>query len=1232
MAATQPTNWRFPESATIRAAILELLTTYAEGLIVPSGKESHNAFHRPLQWTSRPELSYLMGLSYQGIRTVGWVSARELIDQAATVEDMATAQLPVVIVAEGSLQGWDTLATTGAIVWTPGTGQEAIDRVIMAQHLAEQVLTPVIVWLEPALLEQSAVKVPAKEAVLSFLGRAEQFIPSPTPAQQLIFGEQRARVPHTFSSDTPVLQGAGMNHQDAAVQLQSKENFWRKDLTALIEATQTAWTRLTQRPWAAFHFEPHHKEHVLIAMGATHSTIVESLTAASRKEKASYLHLSQLAPFPVDALRQVPGKAIGITTLEPLSLHHPLATRCQAAMEKPLQWIRAQYGPLPDTIALQQVLRNAAAGNTAVPQFTLAVTATRPGRSPKQQLRQQELERLFPDSMHDLFSPSGQERSPSLPLPEAVRQYQNKGPRYSHLSSFFDHTALLYEQGLPTDTDYVAPRLPAESALLNDTIQETGYPTFLPERCTACGACQFYCPHAAIPAAMLEWEPLLADTIKQLTKQGTPITMLMPVLKAWQQQCDLVLQRAEHRPTRLEPLLEQSFSALAEQMGWKDEPLTQARQEKEVILRAVGQVPIAATDTHYFQRERQSAGSGTVFTLAIDPNACTQCGICVAVCPEDALQIHDRRQQTYTEVQQAWSAFHLLPDTSGDTLRRLVEDEEHHSLSALALSRHFYHSLSGGQPADDGSAQKVMLHQVTTVAESLYQQHQQQALTQLKQLQKDLDAQIQKQLAKALPAEQYEALLAALHRQRSSQVPFDTIINEWGHQEHLRLIDTKVLKRRVALAKDLQALQQVLTEGPTGMGRSRFGVALDAGQWGSTFPWNPWSVPVVVHGRRGQASLVRGLWQGQVRHVLDNLRLVRRAELEAKNKYDRYQHDTGIANLSWSDLSNEERQWAPPILWVIDRAQYAKEDQQAIAQLWEEDVPVKLILLDDVAPAYDQGLAYTHETMRQLMQSLSTPNLRLIKTTLALPEHLFKGLQLALHSPDPAVVWLMAPDYHKHNVSYQNWPRLTELAMQTGTFPLLDYNPDRPGSLLSSNLNLLGPVEEDTPWRQAELRYEDHGEPETLDYTLTWADYAFTMKSWQTAFMAMPVDLSRCIPVAAYLALSDKDKETKIPVILRAGVDNTLQSYQVDAQVLRVCAAVQTQWQLLRELSGWAVEYPEHLTEAVRQELEKAYAAEMEQLQQQHAAELARHEEQYLAEVKAKIKAKLMAMSKPPVS
>lgn len=1233
MAGKQHILWGSPSAVTLREGLTELLATYAEGLIVSQLSIDYNAFHRPLQWTSRTDLTYLMGLSYQGIRSVGWVPSPSLVAQASIIRDMVTAQLPIVLIAEGTLKGWSTVAETGAVVWTCGSVQEAADRIIMAQFLAEQALVPVVVWVEAEILLSSDWQLPTKDAVVNYLGRPEQFIASPTPPQELIFGAHRPRVPHTYSPDVPVMLGSRLTDRDEAVVMQSRESLWNNLLPGMIDDARQMWQRLTSRDWPAFQLTHHSKDRLLISMGALQSTIEAANKNADRKERAAHLHFSQLAPFPTDAWTHLPAKAAVFTVLEPLSNHHPLALRCQADIDSPRIWIKAQYGPIPNEAAIQKVLHNATLGKKALTAFTIEVTVNRPVNSPKQQLRQQELERLFPESKTQQLFPTAQAASRSATtLPEAVRVYEDKGPQYSHLSAFYDHTVLLYEQGIPIDVDYISPRLPAESALLNNNGQQGGYPAFIPDRCTACGDCQVYCPHAAIPAAMLEWDRLLAEVVKRLTKQGVTIAMLMPVLKAWQQHCNQVIQQANPRPTQLEPVLTQGFTALAEQMGWKDDQLSQAELEKEALIQAIGKVPFSATDVHYFQWERQSAGAGALFTLAIDPGACTQCGICVAACPEDALQMHDRKAKTFEEVEQTWKAFNFLPDTSGDTVRRLVEDDTHEALSALTLSRHFYHSLSGGQPEDDGSAQKVLLHQVTTVAESLYQHHQQEAIGQLRELQKALDVQIQKQLSKALPAEHYETLLAALHRHRASRLPFDTIINEWGHEEHLRLIDTKTLERRAALAKDLQDLLWVLTEGPTGMGRSRYGVAVDAHQWGTAFPWNPWSVPAVVHGQMGQAGLVRGLWQGQVRHVLDNLRLVRRAALEAKNKYNPHQHDKEIAALQWADLTKEERAWVPPVLWVIDREHWAREDQQAIAQMWSADIPVKVVLLDHGAPDYDQGLSYIYDTLRQVMQALSTPQLRLVMTTLADANHLFKSLQMALHSSSPALMWLLAPDFQKHELASQHWPRLIDLAVHSGAFPLMDYNPDRPGSQWSSHLNLAGPVQAEYPWRETKIEFQRDGEPETMKYRLTWADFAYTMKDWQSAFSPMPVDLSRCVSVAEYLQLSSEQQATKTPVIFRVGDEKTLLAYQVNDGIVRVCRAVVSNWNLLRELAGWTVEHPEHLTEAIREELEKAYTEEIKKLQQQHATAMAEQEKQFLADMSAKIKAKLMALSQTPGS
>ncbi len=63
----------------------------------------------------------------------------------------------------------------------------------------------------------------------------------------------------------------------------------------------------------------------------------------------------------------------------------------------------------------------------------------------------------------------------------------------------------------------------------------------------------------------------------------------------------------------------------------------------------------------------------------------------------------------------------------------------------------------------------------------------------------------------------------------------------------------------------------------------------------------------------------------QQRNILDQVRLLRRADLEVKGQYRPEIQDEKIAALSWSDLSAKEKELLPPLLVVLDA-----RDMQAI--------------------------------------------------------------------------------------------------------------------------------------------------------------------------------------------------------------------------------------------------------------------------------------------------------------
>jgi len=91
----------------------------------------------------------------------------------------------------------------------------------------------------------------------------------------------------------------------------------------------------------------------------------------------------------------------------------------------------------------------------------------------------------------------------------------------------------------------------------------------------------------------------------------------------------------------------------------------------------------------------------------------------------------------------------------------------------------------------------------------------------------DLKAQIQKELATGLPQTDLNALQKALDKSGKDQVPFDEIINEVGGASRMKLMDTGSLNRKLAVLKGLETWEWTLSEGPTGAGRARYGLAIN---------------------------------------------------------------------------------------------------------------------------------------------------------------------------------------------------------------------------------------------------------------------------------------------------------------------------------------------------------------------------------------------------------------------
>ena len=111
---------------------------------------------------------------------------------------------------------------TGFFQMFAKNAQHVADLNIISHRIAELSLTPGAIaqdgFLTTHLIE--SLMIPERELIKEYLGRPDDIIKTPTPAQKLIYGDMRRRIPELWDVDNPLMAGIVQN-QDSYMQLKS---------------------------------------------------------------------------------------------------------------------------------------------------------------------------------------------------------------------------------------------------------------------------------------------------------------------------------------------------------------------------------------------------------------------------------------------------------------------------------------------------------------------------------------------------------------------------------------------------------------------------------------------------------------------------------------------------------------------------------------------------------------------------------------------------------------------------------------------------------------------------------------------------------------------------------------------------------------------------------------------------------------------------------------------------
>jgi pyruvate-ferredoxin/flavodoxin oxidoreductase len=206
--------------------------------------------------------------------------------------------------------------------------QHVADLNIISHRIAELALNPGVIaqdgFLTTHLIE--SLLLPERELIKEFLGRPDDIIDTPTPAQRIIYGEKRRRIPELWDVDNPMMAGIVQNQDSYMQSVAAQRPFFFDHIKELSEQAFEEFYQLTGRRYGRIMtYKVEDADYLILGQGSVVSSAeaVVDYLRTTRGLKVGVVDLVMFRPFPADLLSHVLKGRKGVTILE--RLDQPLA-------------------------------------------------------------------------------------------------------------------------------------------------------------------------------------------------------------------------------------------------------------------------------------------------------------------------------------------------------------------------------------------------------------------------------------------------------------------------------------------------------------------------------------------------------------------------------------------------------------------------------------------------------------------------------------------------------------------------------------------------------------------------------------------------------------------------------------------------------------------------------------------------------------------------------------------
>ncbi|MBN1834462.1 MAG: 2-oxoacid:acceptor oxidoreductase family protein [Spirochaetales bacterium] len=800
------------------------------------------------------------------------------------------------------------------------------------------------------------------------------------------------------------------------------------------------------------------------------------------------------------------------------------------------------------------------------------------------------------------------------PLPAMLKRMPVSADRRTDIHRFWEQTGSFYRGGRPNDTiaDVFSAMslMPASTGVFQDmTRTRFQHPEWVPENCTGCNKCFSVCPDSAIPGLVTGMADAFETTIQRVEKNGHETKHLRQAVRTAEQKIRASAQGADGKGADLRPLLDQAIKEVIDESP--DGQREELAEEFSWFRDSMGDFKFALTAPYYHVKEKLQPGSGGLFSLTINPDACKGCMACVDVCEDNALRIVDQTPESVAAMRRDWEFWKDLPTTRPEDMRIDDIDEKIGALETLLLDKDAYRSMVGGDGACPGCGEKSILHLFTATVTALMQRRVRKHVTYVTELIERLEQHVRMELSAMVDIADAGRVRAAIERHGQGDLTLSELARELEGGAAGEPIDKQWLTWISGLLNKLKDLKWKYEVGTTGTGRAHLGFSNATGcssVYGSTYPYNPYPFPWVNHLFQDAPSIGLGLFEGHMVKMAEGFKAIRmaEAELSGEERYDKIQES--LSRFDWNQFSDEEYRLCPPVVAVGGDGAMYDIGFQNLSRALVSGRPIKVLILDtgvysntggqactsgfrgqisDMAP-YGAAWKGKKEARKEIsLIGAAHRSAYVLQGNLGNYTHMIEGFIDGLNARRPAMFNVYCVCQPEHGVPDDASFKRSKMALESRAYPVLRFDPGA-GESWEQCLNLEGNPAIDADWPEYTLEYQDdYGNAQSMRMPLTFADFAFGEARFRKHFRAAPRDTwgENMVPIAEFIDLPEEDRERIYPYIWAVDRDNQLTRVIVSADIVASTEERREFWRTLKGLAGLTEKLdPEEIAKQVRAE------------------------------------------------